>query len=142
MDDRLRGKATVSADGIVVQTWTGTLRPAIVDLEMTQGATFSLRVTWIDDTEAAIDLSSGYTAAFKVKNRPGASTTHISLTNGSGITLDSAEPTIIISRTAAQTAAYTGWVRASYDLEITLTSSSTVYTILAGTITLRPEVTA
>ena len=102
-----------------------------------QGATFSRTLTWTDEDGAAIDLT-GYSARMKVKYHRRDQTALLELTNGDGITLGGAAGTIIITISAADTAAI-DWTEAVYDLE--LVSGAVVTRLLQGTITVDQEVT-
>lgn len=106
------------------------------DLEVEQGATFTLPVTWreptIDGVQGAVrDLSSGWTAALKVRPKKGSSTVLLSLTQAAGIALAATAPNITITITDTQT---TSSITQSgvYDLELTRTSDGRVFRVLQG----------
>jgi hypothetical protein len=138
----LESRIEWTADGVTIQTFTPTLIAAwLGDIPITQGATLALPITWKDETQAVLDLSTGYTAVLKARQTFTSASTVISLSNSDGITLAAIAPNITIVRTATHTAAYTGWLRIIWDLEITRTSDSRVWRLAAGTFTLRKEVT-
>jgi hypothetical protein len=137
---KLKPRVTVTAEGVTVEVPNGSAYPGEFDFEVVQGGKLDLRITWVDSAKDVLDLTASYTAALKIKDRPGATTTHASLTDSDGITLRAASPNIQITRTAAETAAYTGWLRATYDLEMTVGGAT--QTLLRGVVTLRQETTA
>tara|TARA_Y100001973_G_scaffold98715_1_gene156710 strand:- start:294 stop:653 length:360 start_codon:yes stop_codon:yes gene_type:complete len=113
------------------------------DILIEQGATLSLDIDYKDSSNNLINLTSGYTAAMKIKDTIGG-TTIASLTNGNGITFhssSSATPNIAISIAHGTTAGY-DFDDAVYDLELTNTSTGTVSRIVEGKVTLSRNVTA
>jgi len=117
-------------------TWGG--------LVIEQGRTMNLLISWEDERGSALNLASGYTAAFQVRSQRGASTALLSLTQGSGITLGAGvqgSPNIVVRPTAAQTAALT-FSRAWYELAVTHTASSTVQRLLQGACQLSRKIAA
>lgn len=115
-------------------------RAARADLTIEQGATFTYNLTWRDGTGAIKALASGWTARMQIRETVSSGSTLVSLTNTAGITLASTSPNIVVSLTATETAAL-NFTNAVYDLELVQTSSSTVYRILEGKVTLSKEVT-
>lgn len=99
------------------------------DLEVEQGATYTLSVTWKDSAGVVRNLATVWTARLKVRPAVGSATTLLSLTNGVGITLAATAPNITIVMTATET---TSSVTQSgvYDLE--LVNGATVYRVLQG----------
>lgn len=97
-----------------------------LDLIMDQGVDWpgpvdvGANVTWVTGTSladaVAVDLT-GYTAAMKIRARPG-SPVLLSLTSSSGITLGGTAGTILVDITAAQTAALPAGLHV-YDLTLT-----------------------
>lgn len=83
-----------------------------------------------------MDLT-GFTARMKIKSKVGG-TTILSLTNGSGITLNGVLGTFTINISAVDTATFS-FERAVYDLE--MVTSGTVIRLLEGAVFLHPEVT-
>tara|TARA_R100000388_G_scaffold67712_1_gene48945 strand:- start:334 stop:702 length:369 start_codon:yes stop_codon:yes gene_type:complete len=109
-------------------------------LTIQQGATFSLSVNYKSSSGSTVDLSSGYTARMQGRTTHDASSTVFSLTNGSGITLGSSDPNIVITIAATATDDYTAPSTGVYDLEL-VDSASNVYRILEGNYEITPEVT-
>lgn len=136
----LRARVTVTDQGIQVETQLGTQQAGRFDWVLEQGRSVSLPISWFDSTQQVIDVS-GYTAALKIKSTWGSTTTLVSLTSSSGITLAATDPNITVTIAAATTAAYTGWTRACYDLEL-VSSANTTTRLLEGFVTLRKEITA
>lgn len=112
-------------------------KPGNYDLSIYKGMTLDLTFTWKDSAGVAVDLTS-YTARMQIRNKPGGSDLHETLTNGAGITLGGAAGTIRIQRTAAQTTAYT-FARGVYDLELTL--AGVVTRLLEGQVIAHEQVT-
>ena len=104
-----------------------------------QGATFSLSVNYKSSAGSTVNLSSGYTARMQGRTTHDASSTIFSLANGSGITLGSSDPNIVITIAATATDDYTAPSTGVYDLEL-VDSSSNVYRILEGRYQITPEV--
>lgn len=109
------------------------------DIEINQGATFELTVTWKDSAGTAINLT-GYSARMQVRETYSSSSTIVSLTNGSGITLGGAAGTIAILISATTTAALTAPFSGVYDLEL-VSAGGVVTRLLQGAATVTPEVT-
>lgn len=109
------------------------------DIEINQGATFELTVTWKDSAGTAINLT-GYSARMQVRETYSSSSTIVSLTNGSGITLGGAAGTIAIVISATTTAALTAPFSGVYDLEL-VSAGGVVTRLLQGAATVSPEVT-
>ena len=109
------------------------------DIEINQGATYELTVTWKDSTGAAINLT-GYSARMQVRETYSSASTIVSLTNGSGITLGGAAGTIAILISATTTAALTAPFSGVYDLEL-VSAGGVVTRLLQGAATVTPEVT-
>ncbi len=110
---------------------------AVYDITIEQGATFTMNLTWRDESNALVDLT-GYTARMQVRKDIASSQTLLSLTSGSGITLGGAAGTISITASAATTAAIAA-TSGVYDLE--LVSGSTVTRLLQGNVTISKNVT-
>ena len=133
-------KIKMTGDGIAVTKTTNQLYAARLDFDIPQGVTFSLPITYIDDTEAPVDLS-GHTASMKIRTHWDTTAALETLTDSDGITLTTSGPqNITIARTAAETAAYT-FTRAVYDLEL-IDAASAVTRLLEGFVTLRKEVSS
>ena len=108
------------------------------DIEINQGATFDVTLTYKDSAGAAIDLT-GYTARmhFRTKKSDASSLFELDTTNGR-ITLGGAAGTIRLLIDAVDTAAFS-WAKALYDLE--LVNGSVVSRILEGKVAVSKEVT-
>ena len=109
------------------------------DIEINQGATYQLTVTWKDSAGTAINLT-GYTARMQVRETYSSASTIVSLTDGSGITLGGAAGTIAILISATTTAALTAPFSGVYDLEL-VSAGGVVTRLLQGAATVTPEVT-
>lgn len=109
--------------------------PGSLDLTIYQGATYTQTLTWKIDGDP-VDLTT-YTARMQARTTYDAPPT-LNLATGSGITLGGAAGTITISITAANTATLPAG-RYLYDLE--MVNGSTVTRLLAGRLTISPEVT-
>ena len=113
------------------------------DFVIEQGATLSLDINYLDSNGDLFDLTSGYTAAMKIKDTVGG-VTIASLTNGSGITFHSvatSTPNINITIAHTVTSGYS-FSDAVYDFELTTTGTSTVARLFQGKVTLSENVTA
>lgn len=104
-----------------------------------QGSTFTLQVTWLDSTGAAVDLT-GRTARLSVRPSLESSTVTASLTteNG-GITLGGTAGTVDLLLSATASAAITAGTYV-YDLEI-VNGGTTVDKLIKGNFVVRREVT-
>lgn len=110
------------------------------NLKIDQGATFSDTVTWKAGTPAAAVNLTGCTARLQMRASLTNPTVLVELTSVlGGIVLGGTAGTVQIKMTAAATAALT-WTRAVYDLEI-IYADATVRRLLAGDVTVSPEVT-
>ena len=136
MSNELRATVQVSGQsGLVVLREAATMEPASYPLKLIKGADFTLYVTWWNAPNQPVDLSAGYTAAFTVRYESGG-TVLVTLTQAAGIALAATQPTLTITRTAAQTAAYTWGPRAQYALTVTGIASGVVTPLLTGPIDL------
>lgn len=111
-----------------------------LSLKIDQGSTFNQLVTWKTGTPAvAVDLT-GCTARMQVRSKLESPVVLLSLTteNG-GIALGGIAGTVTLNISAVATAAIT-WSSAVYDLEIVF-ANATVRRLLAGGVTVSPEVT-
>ena len=111
-----------------------------LNLKVDQGATFSKVVTWKTGTPALPINLTGCTARMQVRGKLTDTVVLLDLTtlNG-GIVLGGVLGTVEIKLTAVQTTAIV-WTSAVYDLEIVFTNG-TVRRLLAGNVTMSPEVT-
>jgi len=111
---------------------------AIANLRIDQGATFTSDVTVTDSSGDAFDLT-GYTASAKMAKGYASTRTRTSITTT--INSDPTTGIIQLSLTADQTNTLDAPARYVYDVEITLTSDSTITRVIEGIITVSPSVT-
>jgi hypothetical protein len=109
------------------------------NIDVKQGATFQLTITWKDSAGTAIDLTN-YTARAQARLTYDTSTTIFSLTSSSGITLGGAAGTIALVIAAGTTAALTAPWSGVWDLEL-VSGAGIVTRLLEGTANVSPEVT-
>jgi hypothetical protein len=109
------------------------------NIDVKQGATFQLTITWKDSAGTAIDLT-GYTARAQARLTYDTSTTIFSLTSSSGITLGGAAGTIAIVIAAGTTATLAAPWSGVWDLEL-VSGAGIVTRLLEGTANVSPEVT-
>ena len=108
---------------------------SILNQIVDQGSTWSKQITVYETDGTTIQNLTGYTVASQLrKNYTSTAYTTINATNNSPTSGN-----IIMSLTATQTAALKSG-RYVYDLQITA-ADGTVTRVIAGVITLRPEVT-
>lgn len=107
-------------------------------IKVFRGMNLSVPSVWRDTLGALIDFS-GYTARMMIRPTKDSDTVLVSLTQADGITLGGAAGTIVIARTAAQTAAYT-FNRGEYDLEV-IDGAGLVTRLLEGDVTVSAEAT-
>lgn len=88
--------------------------------------------------DTPVDLT-GYTARMSIKDKIGGAVLHSLTTENSGIVIDPAAKTILLSIPAATTEDFT-WSRGVYDLEM-VSSAGKVTRIISGRIALSREVT-
>lgn len=104
-----------------------------------QGSLWQLKVRWVDvHGNPAIGDLAGYTARATAKTAPGG-TTLFALTSSDGIAIATDTCAFTLSRTGAQTAAYTftrGW------LDFELVNGTTVISLFELPIRLDKEITA
>ena len=108
------------------------------DIEIEQGSTLELDVTYEDTAGSVVDLASGYTAAMQVREAFDSASTILNLTSGSGITLTNVSPNIKIVVGPATTAAL-DFDHAFFDLELVVGATTTK--ILRGAVSLIREIT-
>lgn len=107
------------------------------DLEIEQGATYSLLMTWAI-SNVPVNLT-GYIARLQARIDVDETSTILSLTTGAGITLGGAAGTITLDRSAAQTAILPKG-QFVYDLELE-SSGGVVTRLLQGELEISAEVT-
>lgn len=104
-----------------------------------QGATWSVTVLYKDSSGTAINLT-GYTAAMQVRQNYSSADADLTLTTSNGgIAITGNTGTVVITMTAAQTAALEEGYYV-YDVELT-SSGGLVDRLIQGQITIAPEVT-
>lgn len=108
-------------------------------ISIEQGSTFSLSVNWTDSNGTTLDLST-YSARMMGREDSESAATIFSLTNGSGITLGSSDPNILISISASDTAAFSAPTLGRYDLEL-VSDGGVVNKILSGRLRIDREMT-
>jgi hypothetical protein len=108
------------------------------DIEIDQGATFTLGVQLYDDNNALIDLT-GATARLKIRSGHGVAASLVSVTGSPEIVITANIGKIVVTLSATTTAALT-FFKGVYDLEVVL-ASGTVTRLLEGVVTLNREVT-
>ena len=126
----LRYRVEVTVGGVSVISGVGSIEPGLFNFEIEQGASLSLPMNWYDGDPAEIKDLTGYTATL--------TSTHLALTQASGLTLGTTPPNVTVTRTAAQTAALSGWLREPYDLLLTA-ADGTARRLLSGFVTLRKK---
>ena len=116
------------------------MKPFPLNLKIYQGATFRNVTTWQTGKPAAPVNLTGCTARMQVRAKITDSATLLNLTteNG-GIELGGTAGTVTINISATDTAAI-AWKGGVYDLEIVF-SDGTVRRLLAGSVSVSPEVT-
>ena len=130
--------------GGVVLGAVGRTQAALADPDFVieQGATFNIAIRYIDDSRELVDLSSGYTATWRVKHTRGASAVLVELTESSGITLGgatSASSNLALTLSASATAAL-DFVRGFHELVLTKASGPSIR-LFEGAIQLRKMAT-
>lgn len=107
------------------------------DMQVEQGATFSLAITWRDPDAVAIDLTD-YTARLQARGRTGTVLVELNTDNG-GITLGGAAGTIDLRCEASATTLMTAGIY-HYDLELQ-SAGGEVTRLLQGQWIVQKEVT-
>jgi tRNA threonylcarbamoyladenosine modification (KEOPS) complex Pcc1 subunit len=110
----------------------------IYNVEIDQGCTWSVSITWNDALGAPINLT-GYTAAMQIRESVSSPAVALSLTESSGITLGGSAGTIVITISATQTNALGANFSGVYDLE--LTGGTIVTRLIQGKVTVSAGVT-
>jgi len=102
-----------------------------------QGSTFNLN--FVIDTDGTEWVLSGYSARMQVRKSVASTTAILSLSDGSGITLNHTPGSVAVTASAATMAALPAgtWV---YDIELT-SGSGLTYAVLEGKFIIKPEVT-
>lgn len=109
------------------------------NLKIEKGATFTLPLTWKNENGSLVNLT-GYTARMDIRSAAGAVTAIAQLTSSSGITLGGTAGTIVVTLSAATTAAITD-TSGVYDLEL-VSAGGVVTRLLEGSVEFVEEVTA
>lgn len=116
------------------------MTPGKLDLTIYQGATFSRTLLWEAGQPPAPVNLTGYTARMQLRVTPDSGFTLLALTTeNSRITLGGAAGTIVLSLSAADTAAL-AFPRAVYDLEL-VSPGGVVRRLVEGEVSLSKEVT-
>lgn len=109
------------------------------DLEIEQGATFTLEMFYVDENGDPVDLS-GQTARMQIRQYVSAPAVLLSLTTENGrISIDGPAGKIALLIDAEDSAAI-DWRKGVYDLEIVANPES-VIRFIEGSVTVSPEVT-
>ena len=123
---------------VTISTWPGVNVAAdLGEIAIQQGSDFTLNITHLDGTKAPVDYSSGYTASLVIEQQHDSATAIATLTHSDGITLGSGANNIVVTRTAAQIALWSTFVRALWRLVIMKTSTTTTTRLAEGTVVLR-----
>ena len=109
-----------------------------VDLEVQQGASFSRSFTW-EKAGQPVDLT-GCSARMQVREDIGTDVLLELTTENGGIVLGGLAGTVDVRITPEQSAAF-AWRAAMFDLKVTLTPLQQVRRLLAGRVTVTPQVT-
>lgn len=117
-------------------TYNPDLLPMELDLEIHQGETKTLTITW-QKNGAAVDISA-YSAKLQIRASHNGAVLDTRATGGSGITCSSAG-VVVVTWTAAQTAAM-NFARAVYDLYVSSGAGVTTY-LLKGDVKVNQRVT-
>lgn len=115
-----------------------TASPGMLNLTLSQGATWKLALTYQNANGTPIDLTN-YTARMQARPSYDSSTVSLNLTNGSGITLGGTAGTINLL-VGATTTASIGAAQYVYDMEL-VSGSGEVTRLIEGTLIVTPEVT-
>lgn len=110
------------------------------NLDVEQGATFDVTLTWKDAGGSPVDLT-GYTARAQVRSMVTSAVPLVDMTVGNGrLTLGGTAGTIRILLDDTTTAAFPAPFSGVWDLEVESGSGVTTR-LLAGAVTVTPEVT-
>lgn len=111
-----------------------------VDLEIYQGATFVLRLQWLDDDDNPVDLT-GATASMQIRDNVDASTVlHEASTDNGEITFNESEGRATVTIPASVTSGF-DWTEGVYDLLITRPDNSRVDPIVRGGVGVKKAIT-
>ena len=109
----------------------------IYNFTIDQGSTWTLQLIYKDPNGAPINLS-GYTAKMQLRSKFDSADAVLTLTSGSGITIDGPTGTINLVATDEQTEAIKSGFYV-YDLE--LSNGGVITRLIQGQVTLSPQVT-
>lgn len=117
------------------------MKPAVVNITIYQGSTFSQTFQWKTGNPAMPVNLTGYTARMQIREKISSPDYIIELTtaNGGIVIKDAINGTFSIEISATATAAMT-FKNAVYDIEF-VSPSGVVKRLFGGTVTLSPEVT-
>lgn len=118
------------------------MQPAIIDLTIYKGSTYSKSLQWKTGTPALPVNITGCTARMQVRPTVEDSSVLDTLTteNGKIVITDATQGKLRINLTAAQTAAYM-FTQGAYDLEIVYPGGEPVYRLIEGCFSVDLEVT-
>ena len=111
-----------------------------------QGTTVDFEIVYKDSNNDPIDLD-GYSGRMQIKDKPGGSITHITLTNdvaadGTGLNFENASDGKIQIFISAVSSSQLNFSKAAYDLEIANNNAYPIVTrLLQGNVTLDKEIT-
>lgn len=117
------------------------MQPAVIDLTIYQGSTFSQKFQWKTGTPSTPVNLTGYSARMQIREKLSSPTPVITLTteNGGIVFTDAENGYFSIEISATDTAAFR-FKSAVYDLEFVYPSGF-VRRLIEGSVTLSPEVT-
>ena len=129
-------------DTSIISTSDPIILDGIYNINIKQGATFTLSFNWKDKQGRLKDLTD-YSAAMKIRTDYDSATSLVSLTSGSGITLGGTAGTVICKIAPAETTTLSNDdFPAVYDFELTNTVDATiVLRLLEGKVTFDQNVT-
>ncbi len=111
-----------------------------VDLEIYQGATFVLKLQWLDDDDNPVDLT-GATASMQIRDNIDAQTVlHEASSDNGEITFDESEGRATVTIPASTTSGF-DWTEGVYDLLITRPDGDRVDPIVRGGVGIKKAIT-
>lgn len=111
---------------------------AIIDLNVDQGSTYTLPLTYRDPNNNTVDIS-GYSARMQLRKTISQETPDLSLVSPTSITVGTTNGQILVTMSAEQTGGLTS-KKYVYDLEIE-SPSGVVTRLIQGNIFVSPQVT-
>ncbi len=111
-----------------------------VSLEIYQGATFTLKLRWLDEDDNPVDLT-GASAEMHIREDFDSDTTLYEASSDTGeITFDPSQGRVILTIPAADTADF-DWGHGVYDMLVTHAGGTPVNPIVRGGVGVKPAVT-